>query len=382
MERFEVEQQVQARYGAAARETEGALCCPVEYDTSLLEIIPEEVLAVDYGCGDPSRHVHPGETVLDLGSGSGKSCFIAAQIVGKAGRVIGIDQNDEMLALAQRHQSTVATRLGYDNVIFQRARIQDLATDLDAVEARLKDHPIASLEALQELEQRQQTQRRTQPLVADESVDVVMSNCVLNLVADEQKEALLHEIYRVLARGGRAIISDIVADEPIPAHLKQDAELWSGCISGAFEEDAFLHAFERAGFHGMEILDRGESPWRTVEGIEFRSVTIAAFKGKEGPCWDRNQAVVYRGPWRAVTDDDGHTLQRGVPMAVCAKTYEIYTRAPYANAILPIPPRVSVPLEDAPPFECTGDRPRHARETKGDSYRTTTDIAGSCCPSG
>lgn len=281
MERFEVERQVQARYGTAAEEAEAALCCPVEYDTALLEVIPDEVLAVDYGCGDPSRHVRAGETVLDLGSGSGKSCFIAAQIVGAKGRVIGIDLNEPMLALARRHQPTVATRLGYDNVTFRRGRIQDLATDLDALEADVQRHPIASLEALWELERRQETQRRTHPLVASESVDVVMSNCVLNLVADEQKTQLQHEIFRVLARGGRAVISDIVADQPIPAHLKADPELWSGCISGAFEERTFLDAFKRAGFHDTEILARADAPWRTLEGIEFRSLTVAAFKDRE-----------------------------------------------------------------------------------------------------
>ncbi len=105
----------------------------------------------------------------------------------------------------------------------------------------------------------------------DDSVDVVISNCVLNLVRPEDKRTIVREIFRVLKRGGRAVISDIVSDEDIPLHLQQDAELWSGCISGAFREDLFLDAFENADFYGIQILDRQEKPWRTVEGIEFRS---------------------------------------------------------------------------------------------------------------
>jgi arsenite methyltransferase len=379
---FDVEEEVQRRYASAAVRAEEALCCPVEYDARLLEVIPEEVLAVDYGCGDPSRHVRPGESVLDLGSGSGKSCFIAAQIVGETGRVIGVELNDEMLELARRHQPSVARRIGYDNVRFGRARIQDLAADVEVTDAYLRRHPIASFDDLHAFDRWRGEQRRTRPLVADASIDVVMSNCVLNLVADDGKPALFSEIFRVLRPGGRAVISDIVADEPVPARLKADPELWSGCISGALEERAFIEAFDRAGFHGMTILSRGDAPWRTVEGIEFRAVTVAAYKGKQGPCWERNQAVIYRGPWREVKDDDGHTLLRGVPMAVCEKTYRLYTREPYTADIFPVPPRLEVPADRQRPFDCSRDAVRHPRETKGESYDATTDADAPCCPGG
>ena len=98
---LDVERAVGDRYAAAANERETALCCPIDYDPRYLKAIPEEVLERDYGCGDPSRYVRPGDTVLDLGSGGGKICFIAAQIAGKEGRVIGVDMNDEMLGLAR-----------------------------------------------------------------------------------------------------------------------------------------------------------------------------------------------------------------------------------------------------------------------------------------
>jgi arsenite methyltransferase len=378
----DVESTVRARYAAAAAAPEPALCCPVEYDADLLRVIPPEVLAVDYGCGDPTRHLRAGETVLDLGSGSGKICFMAAQVVGAEGRVLGVDFSDEMLALARRHQGTVAARLGYANVEFLRGRIQDLATSPDEAEAYLRRHPLASLADLDAFERFQRAQRRERPLVADASVDVVISSCVLNLVDDAEKHTLFAEIHRVLRRGGRAVLSDIVADEPVPERLKADPELWSGCISGALEEPAFLAALAAAGFYGMEILERAPAPWRTVEGIEFRAVTVAAYKGKEGPCWDANQAVIYRGPWREVRDDDGHTLARGVPTAVCEKTYALYTRPPYARDIVPVPPRVAVPPEARRPFDCARDTVRSARETKGEGYAATTEASAGCCPTG
>ena len=114
------------------------------------------------------------------------------------------------------------------------------------------------------------------PLVASDSIDVVVSNCVLNLVENRMKRQLFDEIFRVLKMGGRAVISDIVADEEIPDHLRNDPQLWSGCISGAYMEEGFIKAFADAGFHGIEILKRDDAPWQTVEGIEFRSVTIQA----------------------------------------------------------------------------------------------------------
>jgi len=132
----------------------------------------------------------------------------------------------------------------------------------------------------------------------------------------------------------------------------------------------------------MEILKRDEQPWRTVAGIEFRAVTVAAYKGKQGECWDYNQAVIYRGPWSEVRDDDGHTMRRGVPAAVCDKTFRLYTREPYGRDIIPVPPRVPVSPEAAKPFDCSRNAVRHPRETKGHEYRETTAAASSCCAPG
>lgn len=375
---------VEKRYADAAKKQEAALCCPVEYDRKYLEVIPEEVIEKDYGCGDPSKWVRSGETVLDLGSGTGKICFIAAQVVGATGKVIGVDMTDDMLEVANRNAPLVAERIGYGNVEFRKGRIQDLGLDLNLMEAALKAHPVASAADFLKLDEIAEELRIKQPLVASDSIDVVVSNCVLNLVEPEHKPKLFQELFRVLRRGGRAVISDIVSDEPVPEAMRHDAELWSGCISGALTEQEFLKAFEDAGFYGVELVKFETKPWQTVEGIEFRSVTVQAYKGKQGACYERNQAVVYHGPFKSVLDDDGHRFDRGVRAAVCDKTFQLLQTGPYAGLFTAIEPIEEIPEENAQPFNCSKGARRHPKETKGQDYDATTEAAhcidgGECC---
>src|SRR6059036_367519 len=133
---------VRQRYAAGAKERADRLCCPVDYNSDYLKVIPQEVIERDYGCGDPSRYLRASETVLDLGSGTGKICFIAAQIVGPKGKVMGVDMTDEMLEVARRNTPIVAERLGYANIEFRKGRIQDLALDLELLDRELKRSPI------------------------------------------------------------------------------------------------------------------------------------------------------------------------------------------------------------------------------------------------
>ncbi|MBI4624518.1 MAG: methyltransferase domain-containing protein [Verrucomicrobia bacterium] len=375
------ETSVRERYANAAHRPEAALCCPVDYDPQYLKVIPAEVIERDYGCGDPSRWVHPGDTVLDLGSGTGKICFIASQVVGAEGQVIGVDMTDEMLDVARRNAPVVAGRIGYGNVEFRKGRIQDLALNLELLDERLRTRPLTGANAWLEAERLADQLRREQPLVADNSIDVVVSNCVLNLVDPASKGKLFQEIFRVLRLGGRAVISDIVSDEPVPEEMQRDPELWSGCISGALTETEFLAAFEKAGFYGIELVKRDAQPWRTVKGFEFRSVTVRAFKGKQGECFERNQAVIYKGPFKEVLDDDGHRLRRGVRHAACDKTYSLYAKAPYRDHFELVEPLTPIPLETAKPFDCRRTALRDPRETKGQDYRATTE-ASVCCDGG
>lgn len=377
---LDVDGAVADRYASAARAREAALCCPVDYDARYLKAIPGEVLERDYGCGDPSRYVREKDVVLDLGSGGGKICFIASQIVGPEGLVIGVDTNDEMLALARSKAPVVAENIGFANTHFLRGRIQDLALDVDRLDAWLAANPVESTEQLTALEAETRRLRSEQPLVADASVDIVVSNCVLNLVRPEDKQHLIEEIFRVLKRGGRIAISDIVADEPVPEALRADPELWSGCISGAFEERELLRALEDAGFHGIAIDRWEEEPFAVVEGIEFRSITLTAWKGKQGPCLEAKEAVIYAGPWRQVEDDDGHVLRRGERTAVCAKTFSLLTSEPYSEELIPLPPRVPLPEAERDEFDCSRSQRRDPRESKGASYKASRKPeAGGCC---
>lgn len=375
---FDVETAVRERYGNAANAVEEALCCPVNYNPQYLKILPAEIIERDYGCGDPSAFVREGETVLDLGSGGGKICYIASQIVGEKGRVIGVDTNLEMLALANKYQHEIGETIGFSNTEFRYGKIQDLQIDLNLVDEYLAKKPIKTAQDFANYESFIAKIKTEKPLVADDSIDIILSNCVLNLVKPTDKEQLFREMFRVLKRGGRVAISDIVSDEDVPQHLQENHELWSGCISGAFREDAFLEAFDRAGFYGMEIVKRDEKPWRIVEGIEFRSITVVAYKGKQGECWEHNQAVIYKGPWKRVIDDDGHVLERGARMAVCQKTFEIYKREPYIDQIIAVNPLEEIAEADAKLFDCKRTAKRHPRETKGMEY-DVTDVSNELC---
>jgi len=381
---LDFEAAVRQRYSEGARNVQPDLCCPTSYVPEYLEAIPQEVLDRDYGCGDPSQYLREGETVLDLGSGSGKICFIASQVVGPQGNVIGIDMNDDMLGVARRNAPTVAQRLGFSNVQFRKGRIQDLALDMEALELWLNTNHVRTIAELERLDGFIFELKARMPLVPDNSVDVVVSNCVLNLVRPEDKKKLFAEIFRVLKPGGRAVICDIASDESVTEDLKNNPQLWTGCISGALREDEFLSAFEDAGFYGIRIMMRQSEPWRIVEGIEFRSMTVIAYKGKQGPCWDHKQAVIYKGPFKQVEDDDGHVLRRGTRVAVCEKTFNLYSRAPYRSHFELIEPQAKP--ETPQPFPCAkGMLVRDPRESKDPDYRITTDpkplcgTDGNCC---
>lgn len=377
---MKIESVVKKRYADGAKTQQAELCCPVDYDPQYLAAIPAEVIERDYGCGDPSKYLKLGETVLDLGSGTGKICFIASQVVGPEGKVIGIDMTDDMLDVARRNAPVVAGKIGYANVEFRKGRIQDLALDLEELDRELRAQPIDSANRFLEAGELAEELRVKKTMVADGSVDVVVSNCVLNLVSMNNRRQLFEEIFRVLKLGGRAVISDIVSDETVTEEMMKDPDLWSGCISGAFREDEFLQAFEDAGFYGVQVLKLDEEPWQTVQGIEFRSMTIEAFKGKQGTCLDRNQAVIYKGPFKKVLDDDNHPMERGKRYAVCDKTYQLYRKAPYAGFFEFIEPREEIATDQAKPFDCGEMRLRHPRETKGEDYDAST-TPSACCGS-
>lgn len=373
-----LEHSVLDRYSEGAEERQADLCCPVDYDASLLKLLPQEIIEKDYGCGDPSRYVKEGDVVLDLGAGSGKICYMAAQLVGEQGKVIGVDMNDDMLALARKYQDEMAGKLGGDRVQFVKGLIQDLKVDLAAVDQHLNDNPITDAESLLRHQTWQQKQGEQSPLIDNNSVDLVVSNCVLNLVHDSDKSQMIDEIFRVVKEGGRVAISDIISDEPVPQHLKDDPSLWSGCISGALYEQEMLDAFVKAGFVAV-AYDKWESePWQTVEGIEFRSITITATKPKNEACLDVGQAVIYRGPYSEVYDDEGHVYPRGQRIAVCARSYDLLTKGVYDSDFIGIQP---ASLKESVTWCAPAGTIRPASETKGASHESSGDVCNdsNCC---
>lgn len=372
-----VEETVMARYAEGAMHRQEALCCPVDYDSSLLKMLPQEIIDKDYGCGDPSRYVREGDVVLDLGSGGGKICYMTAQLVGEKGRVIGVDMTDEMLDLARKYQAEMAEKLGSDRVEFKKGFIQDLALDVDAMEEYLKANPVRNSEDLLRLDGWKSQQRRWRPLIESNSVDLVISNCVLNLVANVDRQRLIEEIFRVLRPGGRLAISDIVSDEQVPQELQQDPVLWSGCLSGAFQEKEFLNSFLAAGFVTVSY-DKWESqPWQVVDEIEFRSVVLMAVKPVDSDCLDIGQAVIYKGPYSHVEDDEGHAFPRGERIAVCERTFKFLTEGPHRSDFIGINPKTPKP---AVRFCAPAGTIRSVQETRGGSQIVNgSEQSSNCC---
>ena len=237
---------IQNRYGYAAIEKESCLCTPVSFNQKYLDSIPEEVIERDYGCGDPTKYVKHNDVVLDLGSGSGKNAFICAQVVGRKGKVIGVDQNKDMLNLSRGAIDYVADKIGYKNTEFIEG----------------------SIEKLDELN------NENEPIIKSFSIDIILSNCVLNLVNPESRKSLLKNIKRVLKANGRIAISDIVSNKKVPLSLQDDPDLWSGCISGAWYEPEFISDFKEIGFKNLKFAERSSEPWKIIEDIEFRTVTL------------------------------------------------------------------------------------------------------------
>ena len=331
-----IEISVLERYSEGAKQRQESLCCPVSYDSDLLAMLPDEIIERDYGCGDPSRYVQEGDVVLDLGSGGGKICYMAAQLVGNGGQVIGVDMNDDMLSLARSYQGEMAQRLCGDRVRFVKGNIQDLALNIEDLDGYLATHPVNSHADYVALKNWETAQRHEKPLIADNSVDLVISNCVLNLVADHEKQQLLQEIFRVLKPGGRVAISDIVSDRAIPRAMKDDPELWSGCISGAFHETAFLDAFTASGFVATKYDKWDIDPWQTVNGIDFRSVTLTAIKPESTGNPHDHHSVIYRGPFAMVVDESGNTYQRGQRTSVSGSTHTLLTNPAYDAAFIDV----------------------------------------------
>lgn len=360
-------------------------CCAAAADPSRFEHIPQEILDHDCGCADLSSYVRPGDSVLDLGSNSGKFCYVAAKIVGAVGNVVGVDWDDAMLDLAVRNRKAVAEKLGYANVEFKKGKIQDLRLDYALVEEYLHGEPLKSLDDLQRYEAVCARLRAEKPLVADNSVTLAVSNCALNFVKQDEKSKFLAELYRALQPDGRAVISGMVSDEDVPVRLSLNPELWKAGFTGALREDRLLLALENVGFGGMTLDTREERPRKVVDGIEFRSVTVIAYKPPGIANKELNQAAIYRGPWKQVMADDGTVLRRGMRMAVGSRTYAMLSEEPYSGEVIGLDPMDPIDQQMAFPFEAQQNAVRNPKQSKcGPADHECNDhdhghAGGKCC---
>lgn len=296
-------------------------CCvgdaPAPHVAAALANVHEEVKARFYGCGSPIPLALEGTHILDLGCGAGRDCYVLAQLVGPTGSVIGVDMTEAQLVVARKHREYHARKFGHANVEFRQGYIEDLRT------AR----------------------------IADGSVDIVVSNCVLNLSPD--KASVFREIFRVLKPGGELYFSDVFADRRIPADLAADPVLLGECLGGALYWEDFRRLLTDSGCADARVIERQrvaiKNPdiERRAGSIGFYSVTVRAFKlNLEDRCEDFGQAVVYRGTVREAPHifalDDHHRFETGKIAAVCGNTADMIVQSRYARH-----------------FQLIGDKTRH-----------------------
>jgi len=286
-------------------------CCtaarPAPHIAEAISNVHPDVVAKYYGCGFCVPDEVRGTTVLDLGCGAGRDVYIAAQLVGPDGRVIGVDMTEEQLRVARETRPYHAERFGYDNVEFHLGLIEKL-DDIESLE--------------------------------DGSVDVIISNCVINLCPD--KEAVLKSCFRLLKPGGELYFSDVYASRRVPKELRDDEVLWGECLSGALYWNDFQNLARGCGFADPRLVEdapitvENEAVQRRIDelghsNLEFYSATYRLFKLDDGllepHCEDYGQAVIYKGTiprfeggWAL---DDHHYMEKGKVFPVCGNTYNM-----------------------------------------------------------
>ena len=318
-------------------------CCTAEampvHLRRLLEDVHPEVKARFYGCGSPLPPALEGMTVLDLGCGSGRDAYLLSRLVGESGRVIGVDMTAEQLDVARQHQQWHVERYSHarSNVEFIEGYIEDLAGCG----------------------------------IGDASVDVVVSNCVLNL--SPEKGRVFSEIMRVLRPGGELYFSDVFADRRIPDSLRHDPVLLGECLAGALYTEDFRRMIAAAGCADARVVSSSPVPLfdeaviARIGMINFRSITIRAFKlPLEDRCEDYGQIATYLGTLpnlpHAFELDDHHRLETGRPMLVCGNTFDMLADTRYARH-----------------FRLQGDKQTHHGLFDCAPATSSTPAAGACC---
>ncbi|MBD9357306.1 methyltransferase domain-containing protein [Methylomonas albis] len=310
---IEINESVQNYYGQvlkSSNDLKTSACCSIDampgYLKILLAGLHPEVLERFYGCGSPLPPALEGKTVLDLGCGTGRDCYLLSNLVGPTGRVIGVDMTPEQLEVAVRHREWHAEQFGFANVEFLHGHIENL-------------HTVG---------------------IADNSIDVVVSNCVINL--SPEKPRVLAEIFRVLKPGGELYFSDVFADRRIPVELRQDPVLLGECLGGALYWEDFRRILQDLGCpdvrrakHNPISIDDPEV-FAKIGMVKFESVTVRAFKmALEDRCEDFGQVAVYLGTIdqhpHSFDLDDHHHFETGRPLRVCGNTADMLALSRYGD---------------------------------------------------
>jgi ubiquinone/menaquinone biosynthesis C-methylase UbiE len=309
-------QEVKEYYGKELQKSEDLktnACCtltkPPKHILEALNQVASEVQAKYYGCGLTIPSHVQGLRILDLGSGSGRDCYIASKLVGETGSVVGIDMTDEQLAVAKAHLDYHRDQFGYKN-----SNVEFLK---------------GNIEKLDELH------------LEKGSFDVIISNCVINLATDKQK--VLKDAYDLLKPGGEMYFSDVYSDRRIPTSLQQDKMLWGECLSGALYWNDFLRMAKQAGFTDPRAVEdkpitiENQEVEELVGDIKFYSVTYRLWKieGLESDCEDYGQAVSYKGgiPEELLSFklDEHHVFPKGKILPVCGNTYNMLQKTRFKN---------------------------------------------------
>lgn len=309
-----VQKNVQEYYGEtlqSSSDLKTSACCPIDAMPvqlkPLLVKVHSEVQDRFYGCGSPIPQALEGKTVLDLGCGTGRDVYILSQLVGASGKVIGVDMTEAQLAVARQYVDYHTNAFGYKkpNVELHHGYIEDLKT----------------------------------LGIADNTVDVVVSNCVINLSAN--KEAVFREIFRVLKPGGELYFSDVFAGRRVPEHLQHDKELLGECLGGAMYTEDFRRMLRKIGCLDYRMMSKGRIALndpiieQKAGMIDFYSITVRAFKcDLEDICEDFGHVVTYKGTIadapHAFRLDDHHLFRTGMPERVCGNTWKMLMETRFA----------------------------------------------------
>lgn len=249
------------------------------------------------------------------------------------------------------------------NIEFILSQPYDLSTNLGLINEFFKKHSTINITDYNSLQSAISEQKINNPIIRDNSVDTVVIDKLINSLEWVNIKESISEAFRVLTKGGsiqiRIILSDEKCNELLPITINDQV-----LKHVPFEQD-IINFMNEVGFYGMEYVYRSELPIKVINGIEFHEFIISGNKGKQGPCLDCGQAVIYRGPWKEVIDDDGHHYKRGERVAVCSKTYGITNNQPYAEQFIYVPSYIDIPEDRAHLFDCNTPKNRDIHVTKG-----------------